>query len=120
MADILLVEDNGSVLLTLAIALRRHGHTVTISSDGRSALGEMQSHTFDALVSDVRMPGLSGIELAARAREMQPTLRVVLTSAYPNIEATEGIEAFLRKPIDIEQLHTLLEAPQTFVNKATA
>ncbi|HEX8552771.1 MAG TPA: response regulator [Abditibacteriaceae bacterium] len=112
MANILLVEDNGSVLLTLAIALRRHGHTVTLATGGLTALDELRAHAFDALVSDVRMPGLTGIELAERARALQPSLRIVLTSAYPNIEATNGVEAFLRKPIDIEQLHALLDGPR--------
>jgi CheY-like chemotaxis protein len=112
MANILLVEDNGSVLLTLAIALRRHGHTVTIATGGLTALDELRAHAFDALVSDVRMPGLTGVELAECARTLQPSLRIVLTSAYPNIEATNGVEAFLRKPIDIEQLHALLDGPR--------
>jgi DNA-binding NtrC family response regulator len=116
MAKVLLVDDNGSVLLTLAIALRRHGHTVTIASDGDTALSELHAATFDALVSDVRMPGLNGPELAAEARRLHPELRIVLTSAYPSVESDAGIAAFLRKPIDIEQLHALLSPTE---NKAT-
>jgi CheY-like chemotaxis protein len=109
MADILLVDDNGSVLLTLAIALRRRGHSVTVASEGRSALHELQTHHFDFLVSDVRMPGMSGIELAQRAKNIDDAPRVILTSAYSNIGSYEGVaEAFLRKPLDTEQLDTLL------------
>lgn len=111
MAKVLLVDDNGSVLLTLAIALRRHGHVVTIAVDGFAALQELKADTFDALVSDVRMPGLMGPELAAHARALQPSLRIILTSAYPSVDSPVGIEAFLRKPIDIEQLHTVLASP---------
>lgn len=108
MAKVLLVDDNGSVLLTLAIALRRHGHTVSIASDGWLALDALRTESFDALVSDVRMPGLTGPELAAEARQLQPKLHIVLTSAYPSVETATEITAFLRKPIDIEQLHALL------------
>src|SRR4028118_1157763 len=102
MADVLLVDDNGSVLLTLAIALRRYGHSVTCAGDARLALNHLQRHHFGFLISDVRMAGMSGIELATQARQLSHPPRIILMSAYSNIEAHEGIaEAFLRKPIDI-------------------
>ena len=110
MATVLLVDDNGSVLLTLAIALRRHGHAVTIAGDGELALDKLRTHSFDALVSDVRMPGLTGPDLATAAHKLYPDMRIVLTSAYPSVDTTADIVAFLRKPIDIEQLHKLLIA----------
>jgi len=113
MAKVLLVDDNGSVLLTLAIALRRHGHTVTLAVDGDVALRELQTDYFEALVSDVRMPGLMGPELAIQARALHPDLRIILTSAYPSVESTAGVEVFLRKPIDIEQLHKVLSTLPT-------
>ena len=109
MADVLLVDDNGSVLLTLAIALRRRGHTVTVANDACQALTHLRRHHFGFLVSDVRMPGMSGLELAAQAQRFPHPPRVILTSAYSNVEAHEGIAAaFLRKPIDIQELHALL------------
>lgn len=113
MADILLVDDNGNVLLTLAIALRRLGHVVTVSSDSKQALSHLQNHHFDFLVSDVRMPGLSGIELAAQVKLLPHPPRVILVSAYSNIEAREGLaEAYLRKPVDMRQLNDLLSSPR--------
>jgi len=110
MANILLVDDNGSVLLTLAIALKRRGHTVTVAPDGVSALEKLKALQFDFLVSDVRMPGMSGIELATAAHGLPNTPRIILTSAYSSIESREGLaEALLRKPIDTEQLDALLK-----------
>jgi CheY-like chemotaxis protein len=110
MANILLVDDNGSVLLTLAIALRRRGHTVAVATDGITALQELKTRQFDFLVSDVRMPGMSGIELATAAHALPHTPRIILTSAYSSIESREGLaEALLRKPIDTEQLDALLQ-----------
>lgn len=109
MADVLLVDDNGSVLLTLAIALRRCGHNVTASSDAREALRHLQEERFHFLVSDVRMPGMSGVELAAQARRLPHPPHIILTSAYSNIDAREGLaEAYLRKPIDTQKLLHLL------------
>jgi CheY-like chemotaxis protein len=114
MADILLVDDNGSVLLTLAIALRRRGHIVTVANEAFQALSELEHRHFDFLISDVRMPGMSGIQLASHAREMTQPPHVILTSAYSSVEAREGLaEAFLRKPIDIAQLDALLCAVTT-------
>ncbi|MBV9470820.1 MAG: response regulator, partial [Abitibacteriaceae bacterium] len=86
MANVLLVDDDGSVLLTLAIALRRYGHTVTVACDGNQALLHLKRHQFAYLVSDIRMPGMSGIELASRARRLAHPPRVILTSAYSNVQ----------------------------------
>lgn len=109
MADVLLVDDNGSVLLTLAIALRRRGHAVTVSSEGTQALAYLRQHRFDFLISDVRMPGMSGIQLATYVKQLPDPPHIILTSAYSTLEAREGLaEAFLRKPIDIAQLDTIL------------
>ncbi len=102
MADILLVDDEGNVLLTLAIALRRRGHTVTLASSGDKALEKLHEQRFHFLVSDVRMPGISGFDLAREARELPHPPRVILTSAYSGIGPTEGLaEAFLQKPLDV-------------------
>lgn len=116
MADVLLVDDNGSVLLTLAIALRRRGHVVTTSEDAHQAIAALKQQRFDFLVSDVRMPGMSGVELASQARRLPHPPHIILTSAYSNIDAREGVaDAYLRKPIDTQQLLRLLEngAPGT-------
>lgn len=111
MADVLLVDDDGSLLLTLAIALRRKGHTVTVACNAEQALLHLQRHHFDFLISDVRMPGMSGTELAMQARRLRPSLRVILTSALSNLPLHEGaIEAFLQKPIEPELLSQLLSS----------
>ncbi|HEX8237045.1 MAG TPA: response regulator [Abditibacteriaceae bacterium] len=113
MANVLLVDDNGNILLTLAIALRRLGHKVTVSPDPCQALTLLKRQRFDFLVSDVRMPRMSGIELAAEAKRQKHVPRIILTSAYSNVEAREGVaEAYLRKPIDVQQLHELLSDTQ--------
>jgi DNA-binding NtrC family response regulator len=111
MAEVLLVDDDGSVLLTLAIALRRQGHNVTVAGDATQALSHLQRHRFEFLISDVRMPGLSGVELAQRVRTMGQPPKVILTSAYPHVETRGGLaQAFLQKPLDLNQLNELLHA----------
>ncbi len=111
MAEVLLVDDDGSVLLTLAIALRRQGHTVTVAGDAFQAMTHLKKSRFDFLISDVRMPGISGLELAARARLLPGPPRVILTSAYPFVEDRHSVsEAFLQKPIDVQLLSQYLNS----------
>jgi CheY-like chemotaxis protein len=110
MAEILLVDDDSNVRLTLAIALRRRGHTVTMVADGYNALDQLKRQPFQFLISDVRMPGMSGFDLARQAQLLPVPPRVILTSAYSNIGSPEGIiEAFLQKPVDIGRLDELLK-----------
>lgn len=109
MANILLVDDDGNVLLTMAIALRRRGHSVTMASDGARALEHLQKAQFHFLVSDIRMPGMSGFDLARAAHSLPKPPRIILTSAYTNIGTPDGLaEAFIQKPVDISCLDELL------------
>ena len=116
MAEVLLVDDDSSILLTLSIALRRRGHQVTVACDAQQALNQLGRQKFDFVVTDIRMPGMSGLELASRVGAVKSAPRIVLTSAHydpmlaPNI-AAQVAESFLPKPIDIEKLHALLSQP---------
>ncbi|MDQ3813692.1 MAG: response regulator, partial [Armatimonadota bacterium] len=109
MANVLLVDDDGNVRLTLEIALRRRGHNVVVASDARQALLQLNNHHFAFLISDVCMPGMNGFELARWVRRLPNPPRIILTSAYSNLETQDDIiEALLPKPIDIARLHALL------------
>ena len=121
MADVLLVDDDGSVLLTLAIALRRHGHSVTVACDAQQALSQLERRHFNFLVSDVRMPDMNGVELARRVSRRADAPRVILTSAHFNPqERGEAVEVFLPKPVDPEQLHALLSGESDADHKSVA
>ena len=104
MAHILLVDDDTNVLLTLAIALRRRGHEVTVAQNGWQALNLLRREAFEFLISDVKMPGMTGIELAERASDLPNTPIIVLTSALDiNIEDVPA-QHFLPKPLDVAKL----------------
>ena len=104
MAQILLVDDDTNVLLTLAIALRRQGHTVTVAQNGWQGLNLMRRQAFAVLISDVKMPGMTGIELAMRAHQLPQPPRIVLTSAL-EVEIEPGLaDLFLPKPLDVTRL----------------
>lgn len=108
MAQILLVDDDTNVLLTLAIALRRQGHVVTVAQNGWQALNLLRRQPFSFLISDVKMPGMTGLELAERAHAFPNPPRIILTSAL-EVDLGEGIaEAFMPKPVDVTRLNSML------------
>jgi two-component system cell cycle response regulator CpdR len=82
MARILLAEDDDSVRTFLARALRRAGHEVCDMPDGRTALAWISEHPVDLLLADVVMPGIDGIELARRAGDMWPHLRIIFITGF--------------------------------------
>jgi two-component system cell cycle response regulator CpdR len=109
MARILLAEDDENLRFFLARALRRAGHEVSDYGDGESALGFMNEHAVDLLLADVVMPGLDGIELARRANDMWPHLRVIFITGFAAValreaRAMSSEATVLEKPFHLRQL----------------
>lgn len=106
---VLLVEDDGAVRVTFDRALQRMGLTVVAVGSADPALVLLESpEAFDILVSDVMMPGIDGVELAARARVMRPDLPLVLMSGYAEMPLHRAADAqgvhFLPKPFSLMEL----------------
>ncbi|MDX1762852.1 MAG: ATP-binding protein [bacterium] len=110
MAKILLVDDNQSARVTLSIALKSEGFTVDVVDSGEDALQKLVSQRYDWLISDVNMPGMSGIDLVRRIREEDSKLGVVLISAFRSYDELQDtpIDGFLEKPLDIHKLYQVL------------
>ncbi len=115
MARILLAEDDDSMRAFLKRALERDGHEVDAVADGVEALAALISDRFDLLLADIVMPGLDGIELARRAADDDPGLKVVLITGFAavalraNAEAPEGAQV-LSKPIHLRELVTQVDS----------
>jgi two-component system cell cycle response regulator CpdR len=82
MAAILLAEDDDSLRGFLAKALGRAGHMVTSCRDGNEALAALEIRPFDLLLADIVMPGIDGIELAQRATEHLPKMKVLFITGF--------------------------------------
>lgn len=120
---LLLVEDKDSFRRLLVQALEGSSWETCAVGDPREALEIMAREPFEVLVTDLRLPGLSGLELLKRARRLQPTLRIILMSAFGEpediVEAMRhGADGFLPKPFDLhrflellDHLHALAGAP---------
>jgi two-component system, cell cycle sensor histidine kinase and response regulator CckA len=81
---ILVVDDDRSVREWVTSILARGGHEVMEAADAREALRLLHDHTPDLLLTDIVMPGTSGLALAARAHHDRPELRVMFMSGYAN------------------------------------
>ncbi len=109
--DLLLVEDEPAVATVLEVILRRAGHRVTVLDGGAAALARLSAPASrcDLLVSDVTMPGMSGVELARRAVQLRPDLPVLLMTGHGGIAPADlaAIGArcrVLAKPLESEAL----------------
>jgi CheY-like chemotaxis protein len=113
---VLLVEDDALIRMSAADMLGNLGHSVIEAGNAREALALLEGHAIDVMLTDIGLPGLSGSELAARAAQRVPGLRVVFASgreAVPGAAAAEGLLAkaiFLQKPYGPDELVAALSA----------
>ncbi len=110
--SVLLVEDDAAVAAVAFDLLTEMGMDVTTAADGPSALNTLNTASFDIMLSDIAMPGMTGVELATQAEARWPTMSILLTSGYVGEEA--GLTGahrrwpLLRKPYTGEQLRSML------------
>jgi len=106
---ILIVDDDAGQRSLLDSFLRSQGFETLPVISGEQALQSLRSQKFNLMISDVRMPGLSGLETLRRAREEHPVLPVLLVTAYADIREAvgamrDGALNYLAKPIDLDEL----------------
>jgi two-component system response regulator PilR (NtrC family) len=86
MANILIVDDEPSICELLEIAFRKEGHGVEVASSGKVARLRLESKIFDIVISDIRMPDASGVELIAFGKEISPSTVFILITGVPTVE----------------------------------
>ena len=115
--DLLLVEDN-AINQKLAIALlERWGHRVTVAENGEVALDRVSKHTFDAILMDMMMPVMDGLEATRRIRAMETSAaRVPIVAMTANAMESDrercleaGMDEYISKPIKAQELLALLQ-----------
>jgi CheY-like chemotaxis protein len=111
---VLLVDDEEDLLYTLAERLTLRGYQVDAVTDGVDALSHAQMQRHDVAVVDVKMPGMSGIEILAALRKQKPNLPVILLTGHGSEEdgqegMRQGAFAYLIKPINLPDLMESME-----------
>ncbi len=113
-ARILLVDDEPDMLENCSRILSRQGHTCVIAANGREALAILERERPDLLVTDLKMPEMDGMALLRHAHEMDPTLPVIMLTAFATIESAvaavkEGAFDYLPKDFSVDQLRVAVE-----------
>lgn len=116
---ILVVDDEQGLCAGIQEALRREGYTVDGTVDSNAALRMADAQVYNLVVSDVKMPGLSGVDLLRRVRERHRDTLFVLMTAYGTVESAveamkEGAYDFLSKPIDLKRLRSVVQKALEF------
>jgi two-component system response regulator PilR (NtrC family) len=108
-ARVLVVDDERSMRELLSIVLRREGYDVTVAENGRSAVAAMERGRFDLLISDIKMPDMSGVDVLREAKRLDADILGIMITAFASadtaIEAMRlGAHDYLSKPFDVDEL----------------
>lgn len=111
---ILIVDDEETIRLALSKFLRSRGFDVDTAESGTIALEHLTVGRYSLMLCDIRMPGMSGLELVPRARELHPDMAIMMLSAVNDVPtATESMSAgameYLTKPVDLQDLLDAIE-----------
>jgi CheY-like chemotaxis protein len=108
----LLVEDEKLQSWSLAKSLAKWGFTVRPVFTGRDALAQIEQSSYDIILLDYQLPDVDGLEVARRARQIQPDAVVFMVTAFQlsELPAPAGlIDAYFNKPLDLQQLYQSLK-----------
>jgi DNA-binding NtrC family response regulator len=111
---VLLADDERSIAVTLTDDLKRAGHKVRVAPDGQAALLALAEETFDVLVTDIQMPGVSGLKLLEHVKAKTPATEVVIITGFATIESAvdairKGAFDYIRKPFENEEILVALK-----------
>jgi PAS domain S-box-containing protein len=110
---LLLVDDHADTRGVLSRLLIKYGHEVVTADSAQTALEIMQGRRFDALISDIGLPDISGYELVREAKQRQPLKGIALSGLGMDEDVQRGVEAgfdhHLTKPVNFHDLQTILE-----------
>ncbi len=113
LARLLVVDDESDIILALKLGLLKYGFLVDVFTNPEEALQSFKSNakTYCLVLSDVRMPALSGIQLAKKVKEVNPDVKVVLMTGFEikdnefsKVFPSTYIDGLVQKPIDIRDL----------------
>jgi DNA-binding NtrC family response regulator len=109
MSKILLVDDEASILSVLSVLLKAEGYEIVPVDNGEKAIELIKSTPFDLMISDIRMRPVDGITLLKSARELRPTMSVLMITGYGTIEtAVESLKYgafdYITKPFKVDEL----------------
>jgi two-component system, NtrC family, response regulator PilR len=115
MASVLIVDDERSMRDFLKILLEKEGHKVTTAESGSKALEALEKQSTDIVVTDIRMPGMSGIELLETIKSHTPEMPVVMITAFASpddavLAMKNGAFDYISKPFNVDEIKSVIES----------
>ena len=115
MASILVVDDELSMREFLKILLEKEGYHVTTAAEGRTAFELAEQHPFDLVISDIRMPGMTGLELLARLKQLKADIGVIMITAFASPDDAvaamkSGAFDYITKPFNVDEIKSIVRA----------
>ncbi|HMH51916.1 MAG TPA: sigma-54 dependent transcriptional regulator [Candidatus Acidoferrum sp.] len=112
-ASVLVVDDERHILDVLRDALTQFGYRVTCASSGAEAIAAIRAELFDAAVTDIRMPDMSGLDLLREIKKHDDSIEVIVMTGYPTITSAvealkEGAYDYLSKPLILDELEHVM------------
>ncbi|WP_457575328.1 sigma-54-dependent transcriptional regulator [Desulfomarina sp.] len=125
MASILVVDDERGMRDFLRIFLEKEGNSVETAENGNIALDMIQNRDFEVVVSDIRMPGISGIELLEIIKEENPDLPVIMITAFASpddavLAMKNGAFDYISKPFNVDEIKTVIESATSKLKKSSS
>src|SRR5690242_15348188 len=110
---ILIVDDESGILQSLEILLRSNGYTPLLAHGGKRGLEMLREVNPDIILTDIRMPGATGVEILAAAKASQPDVPVILMTAQATLQSAmqavnEGAFYYIQKPFQNDELLAIL------------
>jgi two-component system response regulator PilR (NtrC family) len=111
---ILVVDDDASIRNMLSIVLKNSGYDAATADSSESALKRLKTETFHLIISDIKMPGISGIELLKKIKVINPEIPVIMITAFASandaVEAMKlGAEDYITKPFNLDELKLIIK-----------
>ena len=109
MKKILVADDEARIRLLYEEVLTEAGYEVVLAQDGRQACEKFISERPDLVILDIKMPGMHGVEVLQRMRDVDKNTPVIISTAYQKMEtdavlSTSDAAAFIKKPVDLNHL----------------
>lgn len=109
LANILIVDDEDVVLSLLSDALEEEAAELITANSAAKAIEIIQQNPIDLLITDIRMPGMDGIELAGRAAFEQPKIKIIFMTGYANLNSAKdairhGAIDYILKPFELKEI----------------
>src|SRR6185437_9684430 len=107
--NILIVDDEPSVLLTVAAILRQEGYEVDAVPNGEAAIAKIAGRYYDLVLTDLKMPGVDGLQVLEEVRKTSPQTVTVMMTGYGSVDTAlealqRGAYEYLLKPTEVEDL----------------